>query len=105
MNQTLFDVPGPLVVHVLLLTHEFIYNVIRLPHSWYPQCDRPMFFPCPKLTDDSPSLIYCGRLVLADAWLFTDSIQYCNVTNNVVPFFPSQFFFVGATRSLVLQQK
>jgi hypothetical protein len=28
-----------------------------LPHSWYPQCDRSMFFTCPKLTDDSPSLI------------------------------------------------
>jgi hypothetical protein len=23
MNQTKFDVPDPLVVHVLLLTHEF----------------------------------------------------------------------------------
>ena len=56
------------VVHVLLLTHEFIYNIICLPHSWYPQCDRSMFLTCPpKLTDDSPSLIYCGRLVLADA--------------------------------------
>ena len=25
MNQTMFDVPDPLVVHVLLLTHEFMY--------------------------------------------------------------------------------
>jgi len=33
MNQTMFDVPDPLVVHVLLLTHEFMYNVICLPHS------------------------------------------------------------------------
>ena len=51
MNQTMFDVPDPLVVHVLLLTHEFIYNVviICLPHSWYPQYDRSMFFTCPKL--------------------------------------------------------
>ena len=40
MNQTMFDVPDPLVVHLLLLTHEFMYNVICLPHSWYPQCDR-----------------------------------------------------------------
>jgi len=39
-NQTMFNVPDLLVVHVLLLTHEFIYNVICLPHSWYPQCDR-----------------------------------------------------------------
>ena len=30
MNQTMFDVPDPLVVHVLLLTHESIYNVICL---------------------------------------------------------------------------
>jgi len=49
-----FDVLDPLVVHMLLLTHEFIYNVICLPHSWYPQCDSPLPFMCPKLTDDSP---------------------------------------------------
>ena len=36
MNQTMFDVPDPLVVHVLLLTHEFARNAICLPHSWYP---------------------------------------------------------------------
>ena len=29
MNQTMFDVPDPLVVHVLLLTHEF-YDTICL---------------------------------------------------------------------------
>ena len=41
MNQTTFDVPDPLVVHVLLLiTHEFMYN----PLSWYHQCDSPCFF-------------------------------------------------------------
>jgi hypothetical protein len=28
MNQTMFDVPDPLVVHVLLLTHESMHNVI-----------------------------------------------------------------------------
>jgi len=44
-------------------------------------------------THDSPSLIYCGRLVLADACLFTDLIQCCNVTNDVlVPFSLSRFF-------------
>jgi hypothetical protein len=42
MNETLFGVPDPLIVHVLLLTHEFVYNVICL-HSWYPQCDSPCF--------------------------------------------------------------
>jgi hypothetical protein len=31
-------------VHVLLLTHEFIYIVICLPHSWYPQCDIHVFY-------------------------------------------------------------
>jgi len=31
-------------------------------------------------------------------------IQCCNVTNSIVPFFPSKIFFVGAT-SLVLQQQ
>ena len=40
MNQTMFHVPDPLVVHVLLLKHELMYNVICLTHSWYPQCDR-----------------------------------------------------------------
>ena len=44
MDQTMFDVPDPLVVHVLLLTHELGYNVICLPHSWYPQCDRYMIY-------------------------------------------------------------
>jgi len=48
---------------------------------------------CPKLTDGSPSLIYCGRLVLADAFLFTDFIECCNVANIVVPFFPFLGFF------------
>ena len=61
---------------------------------------------CPKLTDDSPSLIYCGRLVLADAYFFTGVIQCCNVTKGVVPFFffPFSSFFVRAT-ILVLQQQ
>jgi len=45
-NQTMFDVPDPLVVHVLLLTHEFLYNNICLHHSWYPHCDS--FFYVPK---------------------------------------------------------
>jgi len=34
MNQTTFDVPDPLVVHVLLLTHEFIYTYCYLPPSF-----------------------------------------------------------------------
>jgi len=28
MNQTMFDVPDPLVVHVLLLTHGFMYTIL-----------------------------------------------------------------------------
>jgi hypothetical protein len=44
----------------------------------------------------------------AFAWwcliVFTGLIQCCNVTNSVVPFFPFQGFFVGAT-SLVLQHQ
>jgi hypothetical protein len=57
MNQTMFEVPDPLVVHVLLLTHEFMYSTnICLLHSWYPQCDIHVFM-YPKFTDDSPSLI------------------------------------------------
>jgi len=47
------------------LNHAHI--VICLPHSWCPQCDRSKFLTCPKFTDDPPSLVYCGRLVLADA--------------------------------------
>ena len=55
INQTMFDVPDPLVVHVLLLTHEFMYNVICLPHSWYPQCDSPGFL-CAQNVQTIPSL-------------------------------------------------
>jgi len=45
--KTYFIIPclmflDPLVVHVLLLTHESMYK-IRLPHSWYLQCDSPCF--------------------------------------------------------------
>ena len=104
MNQTIFYVPDPLVMHVLLLTHESMHNNICLPHSWYPQCDRACFFMCPNLTDDSPSLIYCGRLVLADAWSLTDFIQCHSVSNSAVLFFPFPSFFLGAT-SLMLQQQ
>jgi len=64
-----------------------------------------MLYMCPKLTDDSPSLIYCGRLVLAYAQLLTDFIQCCNVTNSVVPFFPFQGFCrcykSGATTTVI----
>jgi hypothetical protein len=54
---------------------------------------------CPKHTDDDfPSLIQCGRLVLADAslffWFYT--ISLC--------LFPFPSFIAGAT-SLVLQYK
>jgi len=35
MNQTMFDVSDPLVMHVLLLTHEYMHNVSCLPRSWY----------------------------------------------------------------------
>ena len=31
MNQTMFEVPDPLVVHVLLLTHEFMYSTNICP--------------------------------------------------------------------------
>jgi len=63
MNQIMFNVPDPLVVHVLLLTHGLMYNVKYLPHSWYPQCDSLNCLICPN----SPSLIYCGQVGLADA--------------------------------------
>ena len=36
--RRMFDVPDPLDVHVLLLSHEFMYNIICLPHFW------PCFF-------------------------------------------------------------
>jgi hypothetical protein len=57
---------------------------------------------CLKLTDNprdnsrdnSPSYNYCGRLVLADAQLFTDFIQCA--------FFSlSNYIFVGATTTVV----
>ena len=47
--------PDPLVVHVLLLTHEFMYIVICLPHFWYPQCDSPCFS-CAQNTQIIPPL-------------------------------------------------
>jgi len=31
----MFDVSDPLVMHVLLLTHEYMHNVFCLPRSWY----------------------------------------------------------------------
>jgi len=66
-----------------VLTHEFMYNNSCLPHSWYPHVPQTHRF---------PSLIYCDRSVLADAWLFTDFIRSCNVINSVVPFSLSKFF-------------
>jgi len=63
MNQTMFDVPDPLIVHVLLLTHGFKYNVLcYLPPSFLVSSVWQMFsnmkFMCPKDTDgDPPSLI------------------------------------------------
>ena len=57
-------------------------------------------FLCPKLTDDSPFLIYCGQLVLADAWFY--SVLQCHKQR--CAFFPFPGLFVCAT-SLVLQQK
>ena len=56
----MFDVPDPLVV--LLLTHEYIYYYICLPHSWHPLCDS-LFISCAQNTQivicvfDPPSLI------------------------------------------------
>ena len=73
------------------------------PHSSYPQCMwQSMFLMCPELADDSPSLIYCGRLVQADAWLFTDFIQLSQTA--LCLYSLSKVLFVGAT-SLVLQQQ
>jgi hypothetical protein len=44
------------------------------------------------------------RIPKRSATIFTGFIQCCNVTNSVVPFFPFQGFFVGAT-SLVPQHQ
>jgi len=67
MYQTVFDVPDPLVVHVLLLTHEFyVYNTC-LPHPGIFSVTVHVFMRPKHTDDDSPSLIKCGRLVLADA--------------------------------------
>ena len=54
MNQTMFDVPDPLVVHVLLLTHKFMYNNVCLLILGF-VCVTVHIFHVPK-TDDSPSL-------------------------------------------------
>jgi hypothetical protein len=44
MNQTMFDVPDPLFVHVLLLITSILGTIFCLPRSWHAQCDRPCFF-------------------------------------------------------------
>jgi len=61
---------------MLLLTHEFIYTLPYLVMLFASlilgilSVTDPCFL-CAQLTDDSPSLNYCGRLVLADAKFFT----------------------------------
>ena len=104
INQTMFDVPDPLVVHVLLLTHEFMQNVIALPPSFLvPSVWQSMFLMCPKITNDSPSLICCGRLVLADAWLFFMVLCSAAMLQTALCLFSlSMGVLVGAI-SLVLQ--
>jgi hypothetical protein len=92
--DTMFDVPDPLAVHVLLLTHEF--SILLCASSFLVSSVWRMFssmkFMCPKHTnDDPPSLILCGRLILADAWwVFT--VLFSGAT-----FLLFLFFFAGAT--------
>ena len=58
MNQIMFDVPDLLVVHVLLLTHEYMYSNICLPLILgILSVTVHVFFMCPKHTEDSSSLI------------------------------------------------
>ena len=92
-----------LVVHMLLLTHEFIYTVICLPHSWYPQCDRSMFFTCSKLKM-TPLFnllrsVGPGRCLIV-YWYYP--VLQCHKQR--CAFFPFQDFFVGATSLVLLQQ-
>jgi hypothetical protein len=54
MNQTLFDVPDPLVVHVLLLTHEFICIMLFASLILDILNVTVHVFYVPSLTDDSP---------------------------------------------------
>jgi hypothetical protein len=79
MNQTMFNVPDPFVVHVLLLTFEFMYNNICLPHFWYPQCGNPCFL-CAPNTQMIPLFDLMrsagpGRCLI----IFTGFIQCCDV--------------------------
>jgi hypothetical protein len=93
----MFDVPDPLVVHMLLLS--FMYDIICLPHLWYPQCDSPCMY-VPKTHRgwfplfDLFRSIGPGRCFIE----FTGFIQCCHATNSVVPFSLSKAgFFVSAT--------
>jgi hypothetical protein len=82
---------------VLLFTHEFIYNVICLPHFWYPQCDSPRLFHVPKTHRWFPLFNLMrsagpGRCLI----VFTGIIQCFNhdVINNVVLFSLSRNFLL-----------
>ena len=100
MNQTMFDVPNPLVVHVLLLTHEFKYNVIHLPssHSWYPQWLWQIHvFYVPKTHWRFPLFnllrsVGPGRCLIVN-WFY--SVLQCHKQRYTL--FPFQGFLVGAT--------
>jgi len=97
MNQTRFDVPDPLVVLLSLYKMSFASLILGILSVTDPCLLRVQNKMIPL------SLIYCGRLVLADAWLCTDIIQCCSVTSKqLCAFFPFPGFLVGAT-SLALQ--
>jgi hypothetical protein len=88
----------PLVVHVLLLTHEFMYNVICLPHYWYPQCDgSATWSSCAQNTQMMILLLWFNAV--GWSWQMLDCFYWLSAA-----FFPFQDFFAGAT-SLVLQQQ
>jgi len=82
----------PLIKHDMLFASLIVGILSVTVHVFY----------VPRFTDDSPSLIYCGWLVLADAWLFTD--LYSVLQTMLCLFSLSRGFFVGAT-SLALQQQ
>jgi len=107
-NKTIFDVYVPLIVHVLLLTHEFMNDNICLPHSWHPKWNS-LCFHVPKAHMMNFPL-WCNA-VGCWSWQKLDCFyRFCSVLQchkQRCAFFPFPRFFCRCYKcaSLVLQQQ
>jgi hypothetical protein len=60
---------------------------------------QSMFFIFPQFTNDSPSLFYCGWLILADSWLFTVFYSVLQCRKQRCAFFSFPCFFCRCYKS------